>query len=368
MHRSTAWPLSWVYAALVVYASLYPFTPWRDQGLVPWAYWSAPMPRYWTGFDVTINLIGYAPLGALLAVGLLRVGRARWAVWLPLLVGGLLSCTMEALQTYLPGRIPSREDCLLNTLGTFMGAWLVWRGRRWVLWRRWGAWRAHWLVGEARGGVTLLVLWPVALLFPAPVPFGLGQVLARAHAMVEDWVQDSRLGVWWPAVPAPEQALSLAAQAWCVFLGLLVVQLLAFTVLRSRRQRWAGALVLTVLGVGSSVLSAALSWGPEHAWAWLDAATVVGMGLALAVGAGMSLAPWRLSAAVALMALAVLLMVLNQAPHSPYFAQTLQEWEQGRFIRFHGVAQWLGWAWPYACSVYLVARLAGREEKNRIGQ
>src|SRR5574343_579709 len=105
MHRSTAWPLSWVYAALVVYASLYPFTPWRDQGLVPWAYWSAPMPRYWTGFDVTINLIGYAPLGALLAVGLLRVGRARWAVWLPLLVGGLLSCTMEALQTYLPARI-----------------------------------------------------------------------------------------------------------------------------------------------------------------------------------------------------------------------------------------------------------------------
>jgi hypothetical protein len=36
-----------------------------------------------------------------------------------------------------------------------------------------------------------------------------------------------------------------------------------------------------------------------------------------------------------------------QAPSSPYFAQTLHAWEQGRFIRFNGIAQWLGWAWPY---------------------
>ena len=28
-------------------------------------------------------------------------------------------------------------------------------------------------------------------------------------------------------------------------------------------------------------------------------------------------------------------------PHS------LQAWEQGRFIRFHGLAQWVGWLWPY---------------------
>jgi hypothetical protein len=39
---------------------------------------------------------------------------------------------------------------------------------------------------------------------------------------------------------------------------------------------------------------------------------------------------------------------INAAPETPYFAQTLQSWEQGRFIRFHGLAQWLGWLWPYA--------------------
>ena len=37
--------------------------------------------------------------------------------------------------------------------------------------------------------------------------------------------------------------------------------------------------------------------------------------------------------------------------------------EQGRFIRFHGLAQWLGWLWPYAAVVYLIQHLwlGGRE-------
>ena len=43
----------------------------------------------------------------------------------------------------------------------------------------------------------------------------------------------------------------------------------------------------------------------------------------------------------------------------PYFAQSLHGWEQGRFIRFHGAAQWVGWLWPYAAIVYLLTRLAG---------
>jgi hypothetical protein len=68
--------------------------------------------------------------------------------------------------------------------------------------------------------------------------------------------------------------------------------------------------------------------------------------------------PARGCAALALLALVLHLSVLNQAPTSAYFAQTLQTWEQGRFIRFHGLAQWLGWVWPFAAVVYLVVRLS----------
>jgi hypothetical protein len=67
LHRTTAWPLALATACLIVYASLYPFTGWRDQGLSPFVFLTAAWPRYWTGFDVSTNFLGYAPLGFLLA-------------------------------------------------------------------------------------------------------------------------------------------------------------------------------------------------------------------------------------------------------------------------------------------------------------
>ena len=58
--------------------------------------------------------------------------------------------------------------------------------------------------------------------------------------------------------------------------------------------------------------------------------------------------------------------LLNQAPASPYFAQTLQAWEQGRFVRFNGLAEWLGWLWPYAAIVLAWARVVGAGSESKI--
>jgi hypothetical protein len=77
--------------------------------------------------------------------------------------------------------------------------------------------------------------------------------------------------------------------------------------------------------------------------------------------------PRRGCAALVLLALVVHLSLLNQAPASAYFAQTLQTWEQGRFIRFNGLAQWLGWLWPYATLVYVLVRVSRGEPQNRMG-
>ena len=76
MHKTSAWPLALTYALLVAYASLYPFSDWRFQGISPWAFLTAALPRYWTFFDVATNLIGYGPLGFLLALGVLRSRRS----------------------------------------------------------------------------------------------------------------------------------------------------------------------------------------------------------------------------------------------------------------------------------------------------
>jgi hypothetical protein len=50
------------------------------------------------------------------------------------------------------------------------------------------------------------------------------------------------------------------------------------------------------------------------------------------------------------------LTLLNRAPPSPYLAESLEIWAQGRFSRFHGLTQWLGWLWPYAALVHALVQ------------
>jgi len=98
-----------------------------------------------------------------------------------------------------------------------------------------------------------------------------------------------------------------------------------------------------------------------HALAWVTPQVVQALALGTALATLMSLAPRRLIAALGLMVLTALVMLVARAPADPYYAQSLQAWEQGRFIRFHGAAQWAGWIWPYAAIGYLLARVAARD-------
>ncbi len=364
MHKTAAWPLALIYMGLIVYASLYPFGEWRDQGIAPWAFLAAPLPKFWTGFDVAVNVAGYAPLGGLLALSALRTGRFRHAIWVSVVVAALLSLGMEVLQSYLSARVPSREDWLLNTLGAASGAILAVLLARLGAIDRWSQIRARWFGPESRGGIVLLALWPMALLFPPAVPFGLGQVLERVEESLGAQLVDTPFLDWLPVRETELQPLVPGAEMVCVMLGLLIPCLLAFCVIRSRSRRAAFVLVMLGAGVAVTALSAALSWGPIHAWAWLSMPVQFGMVLAGVLALVLALVPWRASASLLLLSLGVYLSLLNQAPESPYFAQTLHAWEQGRFIRFHGLAQWLGWLWPYATLFYVLSLIWRRDVKN----
>ncbi len=364
MHKSAAWPLALVYVGLVVYASLYPFADWRDQGIAPWAFLGAPLPRYWTGFDLAINVVGYAPLGGLLALSALRTGRFRHAIVVPMMAASLLALSMEMLQSYLPARIPSREDWVLNTLGAALGAITIILLAKMGAIDRWSQIRARWFVPQSRGGMVLLALWPLALLFPPAVPFGLGQVMERFEEAVGAQLIDTPFLEWLPVRDTELQPLVPGAEMVCVLLGLLIPCLLGFCVIRTRTRRALFVLMVLGLGVVATALSAALSWGPVHAWAWLGLPVQVGMAMALFLSLVLTLVPWRTSAALLLLSLGIYLSLLNQAPESAYFSQTLHAWEQGRFIRFHGLAQWLGWSWPYATLVYVLSLIWQRDAKN----
>lgn len=360
-HKTLAWPLALVYLGLIAYASLYPFVQWRDQGVAPWLFVLAPWPKYWTGFDVLSNVLGYVPLGFFLALSALRSARARWFFVLSVLPATLLSLLMETLQVYLPSRVPSNLDWVLNVAGATLGALLAWGLERmgWLL--RWSRFRDNWFEDDARGALVLLALWPWALLFPTRVPFGLGQVMERLETALTQMLTDTPFLQWLPVREIELQPLLPVTEWLCIVLGLLVPSLLGYGVIRHTARRFWFLLVLVAVGVGVTALSSALSFAPEHAWAWLTRPVQNAL-LAAALTSFLLLrVPQRACLALTVLALGVYLSLINQTSTGPYLAQTLFAWEQGQFIRFHGLAQWLGWVWPFATLVYVLGRIGRRD-------
>jgi VanZ family protein len=351
-------PLALLFAALVVYASLYPFEGWRWPGTSITTFVSAPLPRYWTGFDVGANLVGYGPLGFLLALALLRSGWGRWAWPLAVLASSSLSMMVETLQNFLPMRVSSNLDLALNASGAAVGASFAWVLERLGGLRRWSQFRADWFEPQAHGSLVLLALWPFSLLYPVSVPFGLGQVWDRIEGMVAQLLAETPFLEWVPMLAEPVLPLSPLAEALCVALGLLTPMFLGFGDVRTVWRRLVFLVTLFVGGLGAAALSSALTYGPDHAWAWINVPAQLGMGLALVAGLAALLLPRRLCHVALLMGLAVSLSLLNRAPVSAYFDQSLEVWEQGRFIRFHGLSQWLGWLWPFATMVFGVRAVA----------
>jgi VanZ family protein len=363
-HRSSATPLALAWGALVLYASLFPFTDWRwppGQDFVklvrlPWPPWN-------DAFDNWANLLGYLPLGLLLLIAARRSGW-RWgaSVLLALVLPSLLSYATELTQTFLPGRYPSAKDWALNSAGAAVGVLLgsALHAMGWI--QRWSLIRERWFVRHSAGALALLALWPFGLLFPAPAPLGLGQLGGRLREWLVELLQD----VPWAetahtllASPPQQGSLWPPAEATISALGLLAPCLVAFAVVTPGWRRVVLALGALVMAVLAMTLSTLLNFGPDHALAWVT--PVTGPALLAAAGVASLLAPLsrRVTAGLGLVVLGALVMLVAQAPSDPYFAQSLRQWEQGKFVRFHGLAQWVGWLWPYSAMGWLLTRLGG---------
>jgi hypothetical protein len=116
-----------------------------------------------------------------------------------------------------------------------------------------------------------------------------------------------------------------------------------------------------LLGFAATTLSTALNFGPQHALAWLTPVTPAAFAAGFVLALVLLRLPRRAAAGVGLVVLGALAALVADAPADPYVADRLQGWEQGRFIRFHGAAQWVGWLWPYAAMLYLLARIGARD-------
>jgi len=362
-HRSLAVLLAAILVVLVAYASLYPFTGWAWPAGQPLL--ALPMPPWRNYFDIAANFAGYVPLAALVFLGGVRSGY-RVAPMLLLAAAGpsVLSYAMELTQQFLPQRYPSQLDWMLNTAGALIGTAVGWASHRLRLLDRLQATRDRWLDRRSRGALLLLLLWPAAQLFPTPFPFGVGPSWARVQQALIDLLNDvagiEPLLAWLQASPPAGSALSPLAEAAGVTLGLCAPILLAYSVAHPGWRRLLLAGGGLALGAGVSALSAALNFGPDHAMSWITAPTVPGALVAVFVALVLFRAGSRLAAVLGIVATTMLVMLVAQAPSDPYYAQLLATWEQGRFVHFHGLAQWVGWLWPLLAAGWMLQRVTGR--------
>jgi len=331
--------LALAYLGLVIYASLHPFSGWRDPGLPMLTFLDAGWPRWWTGFDLGINVLAYVPLGYLLTLALARQpGR-----WLPAVTGALLaallSFTVEALQSWLPARVPSNLDLASNACGGAIGALLAYLGgtRALVALARFER-RVVAPVPRAEAGLVLLGLWLLTQLSPETLLFGAGdmrQLLGLTPAIA--YAAPSFFAIETAVIACNTLAIGLLTRTLLADRGTPVAVLVGFLL---------SALLIRALG-------AAVLVAPREAMAWLTP----GAGLGLSIGAGvlafaLLLPPaWRLMfAGLALMAGTVL---VNLAPENPYSAAALAAWRQGHFLNFNGLTRLVAGLWPFLALPYL---------------
>ncbi len=342
--------LTITYVLLVVYASLHPFTGWRDNGISLFGYLNAPWPRYYTGFDLTLNVLAYAPLGFLLVPTLARLGLLIAAL-LAVLIGSGLSLTMETLQNFLPSRVPSNIDLACNSIGALIGATagMNW-GRTLLDGGRLYRLRVRRLIPGRRGesGLVLLGLWLLALLSPAALLFGSGDLRALLEALEL------------PALPYSARRF-VVLEAAVAASGLLCAGLIAWSLLR-RPSRWLLIpfllLPLVVKGFTNAVLVNAAQFIQ-----WLTPGNSAG----LAIGAvALYAATWLPALAqrmLAAMSLMLATALVNLAPENPYLTASLAVWQQGHFFNFNGLTRLVSSLWPFAALAWLMLPHPRQEDR-----
>ena len=351
------------YALLLLYSGLAPWTGWRDLGLNPFAYLAAPIPAHVTNFDLTVNVLAYLPLGALLVFALHPAKRGLTAVLIALSLGLLLAAFIEAAQSFLQTRIPSNLDLLTNTAGAALGALiaapfasnLIDHGRL-------ADWRLRWFERDASLLLLLVAAWPAAQIYPEPMLFGNGDISGALSALVTAIGAvlpiDDAVFVVTEFADSFEVAEFVLAEAFVVAAAILTVGLAFASTMRPHAPRVKLLLALLAVALLSKTLANAVQFGPDRALAWLTPGAYGGLALGLLSLLAASSAPRAWSARFAMLALIALVVAVNLVPENPYYVDAISAWRQGKLLNFNALAHWLSLLWPFALACALALALS----------
>jgi VanZ family protein len=335
------------YTVLVCYASLYPFRTWRGPTEGAFTFLFAPWPRYYTFFDLLVNVLAYVPLGFLYALFALPYLAPRWAALSAILAGTALSLLIEVAQGFMPQRVSSNLDLLNNGLGAMLGALLAaTTGARWVSGNLYRLRQHVFLPGAAIDlGFVVLLLWLFTQLNPAVWLFGNGDIrdIVPAAANLDFF-------------PATYRWIETGVTAF----NLAGICLLTLGLARPGQSLAGPLLALVSAALALKSVAALTLFKPGDAALWLTPGSMLGIPAGLLLYLALAQLPRR---AVMWLALALILggaALLNAAPENPYIQASITIWRYGHFLSFNGLTQVISSVWPLAASAYLAWLLSLR--------
>lgn len=361
-----------LYAVGLAVVSLSPLADWRFIPQAPWEFLFGPWPRYWTGFDVLVNVIAYAPLGVFVSRAFsIRRRHTAWgplqAFILSIVVGVLLSIVLEGLQTYLPSRRPSILDVTANGLGTFVGAFLASAYAQ-------GSRRLQ--ITESRpieiGGLMLLGLWFIAQAAPQPIWLALGDISIAADL--------GEILPWFAAPPDPSAvevelfaAQRILVEALCVATAIMSCALLTHLTLLESPRWWSGyaprywVRIFSLIVILTLIIRAAWVWlllGPDALGTWLNAGTQAGIVLTLLSAYGFAGARPSQQRVVAILSLLTTVFLANSVPENGYTAASYLAWSRGQWLNLQMLANAAAAIWPFAVLAWFWLVISRRSVRN----
>ncbi len=345
------------YSLLLIDASLYPFTGWRDVGIGAFAYLQGDWASRVLPFDLTVNALGYLPLGVFAGLSFHPRLRGAWLVLGATLYAAALSAGLEAIQTYLPSRVASKSDLASNVFGAFAGALLAARLAHPLLdTGRLRAWRARWFAPDASRGLVLAMLWLGALVYPDALAFGTGGFLRAVDPDLAD------VAGRWFGLPGLDDPDGVAARfEWwegiVSTLGLMGASLLFVNLVRtsvSRGLRTALTMAFLAVTVGWKIFAQAFLFDDLAAVPLAIPGARSGIVVGGAAVLCASFLPRRFRWALAIAALVGSIALVNLIPDNPYANAVAAAFTRGRLLNFYGLARGLNLAWPFLAVAYLL--------------
>lgn len=338
-----------VVVLLVAYASLFPFTGWTDVGIAPFAYLRAPWPQYWVGTEIAANVAAYTPVGALVAWAVYPRVRGLAALLLAGLIGGGLSGSLEALQTFLPDRISSNVDLAANSMGALLGGlFAVFTaphliGRSTLL-----KWRLRWFTPDAGPALMLSALWILVQIPRQPMLFGTGEF----WLLLGDWAAfpAELIGEFW----SPEPVHRVWAEQFCAAVSLVAVSMMLLHRTRPVPARGLLPVALIALALGIKVLMQPLAVPGQDTHLWVTEGAIVGTIAGAVLAVLCSYLPAGAQRMLAITALIVQLMIVNLFPADQYFGMATVM--RTGWLHLESLTLGLSVVWPVAALIWLTRR------------